>query len=213
MRSAVALCPVTASAAATQLASRGHAYFHWPYQAAATAPLGRVSSRRSASAAAASWRCQRVWPGTVPAARKRRCAGLSAAGPPPAGRPAGPASRPAGPLGTGSARIPSGDSRSAAIPFISSRGGGAAQPAVRTISSPASSRQAARRRRRARTPRPAGRSSVVPVAGVRQGLLAPDHLAGCGPARPPPLRELADDLESAAALVVLVRVPQPGQRG
>ncbi len=45
--------------------------------------------------------------------------------------------------------------------------------------------------------------------GQRQ--LAPDDLAGQRPAGAPALRDLADYLQAAAALVVIVGMPQPGQ--
>ena len=47
---------------------------------------------------------------------------------------------------------------------------------------------------------------------LRELLLAPDDLAARRPPGSPPQRELADDLQAAAALVVPGRVPQPGQR-
>src|SRR5690348_12710081 len=54
------------------------------------------------------------------------------------------------------------------------------------------------------------------VAGPARGghcQLAPDHLAGIGPARAPPLRDLADHLKAAATFVILAGLPQPGRRG
>src|SRR6266568_4003437 len=100
--------PVAAKAAAAQLESRGQEYFQRPNQAAAMAPPGRVSSRRSMSAPRASRRCAGVLPGTVPAASQRRSAEPGAGGPLPAGPlPAGPL--PAGvlPAGVLPAGVPS----------------------------------------------------------------------------------------------------------
>src|SRR6266567_4527827 len=49
--------------------------------------------------------------------------------------------------------------------------------------------------------------------GGRQRQLAPNDLARGRAPGSPPQRYLADDLKAAAALVVIRRVPQPGQRG
>lgn len=142
---------MAANAAATQLESRGQANFHGPNQAAATAPSGRVSSRKSMSAPSASWRCAGVRPGTEPAASQRctaLCGGPARDG---SASPVGDAVRAADtepsadaePLWDtepprdaessrddglgGNTLIPSGAERWAVIPPSSSRGGGAAQ--------------------------------------------------------------------------------------
>src|ERR1035437_1522955 len=56
------------------------------------------------------------------------------------------------------------------------------------------------------------RRDVIYEAGPRQRLLAPDDLAGRGPAGAPAVRELADHLKAAAVLVVAAGLAQPRQR-
>ena len=70
-----------ASAAATQLESRGHAYWYpWPEcQPASTAPSGWTASLRSSNALVAMARCVAVAPGTRPARSQSRSARSAAA--------------------------------------------------------------------------------------------------------------------------------------